>query len=301
MGSANKYHFSSTTRPYPTSSAKSLKKDLLYSLPFEQPGNLSTSSDTEDKNPNINPALTFPRDSDMANTALAIEGAEKYSILCDSEFLTREEVIRRRSRRVKQLARFYKNHYWALMEKLRVKYREYYWKHGKSPFKEEEAKENGGSGVASGVEGSGDNNRSNLGIGENTSDGKNSRCAFAGCKAKAMALTNYCHPHILSDSKQMLYKACKYVVKSSQTGPVLCGKPTLRSTVPVLCTIHFQKAHKHFTRALKKAGLNISSPTSLAPKFHPIIAESVRQIQAKRRAAQRANGDNHVAKDENAG
>ncbi|XP_042483116.1 INO80 complex subunit D-like [Macadamia integrifolia] len=296
MGSANKHHSSSITRHNPASSAKSSKKDLISSLPFEQLGNPSTSSDTEDKNPNINPTQFV--DSDMAaNTALTIDGAEEDSILCDSKFLTREEVIRRRSRRVKQLARFYKDHYWALMEDLRVKYREYYWKYGKSPFKEEEAKENGGGG---GVEGSGENNRSTLGIGENNNDVKNNRCAFTGCKAKAMALTNYCHPHILSDSKQKLYKPCTYVVKSSQTGPVLCGKPTLRSTVPVLCTIHFQKAQKHLTRALKKAGLNISSPSSLSPKLHPIIAESVRQIQAKRRAARRANGDNHVTKEENA-
>ncbi|XP_043723210.1 INO80 complex subunit D [Telopea speciosissima] len=297
MGSAHKNHSSSIARPYPSFSAKSSKKDLISSQLFEPIGNPSTSSDTEDKNPNINPTLRSPIDSDMAaNTSLTIDGAEEDSFLCDSKFLTREEVIRRRSRRVKQLSRFYKDHYWALMEELRVKYRDYYWKYGKSPFKEEEAKENGGGGV----EGSGENNRSSLGIIENNIDGKYNRCAFAGCKAKAMALTNYCHPHILSDNKQKLYKACTYVVKSSQTGPVLCGKPTLRSTVPVLCTIHFEKAQKHLTRALKKAGLNVSSPSSLAPKFHPIIAESVRQIQAKRRAARRANVDNHVAKEENA-
>lgn len=86
---------------------------------------------------------------------------------------------------------------------------------------------------------------------------------------------------------------------SVQTGPVLCGKPILRSTVPSLCTVHFQKAEKHFTRALKKAGLNISSSSKLAPKFHVIVAESVRQIQAKRRAARKATVDYHVVKEEN--
>ncbi|KAJ4969418.1 hypothetical protein NE237_016119 [Protea cynaroides] len=273
MGSANKQqHPSSNGRPYPCSTSKPpLKMDLLSSPPLYQLGNPRINSDTEDKNPNINPSVLPARNSDMAaNTILTIEGSEEDLILRDSEFLTREEVIRRRSRRLKQLTKFYKDQYWALMEELRVKHREYYWKYGKSPFKEEEEKEHGGGGVGSGLEGSGENIRSNLGIGENNGDGKNNRCAFPGCKAKAMALTRYCHPHILSDRKQILYKACTYVLKSSQTGPVFCGKPTLRSTVPVLCTLHFQKAQKHFARALKKAGLNISSPSSLVPKFHEL-------------------------------
>ncbi|XP_042516660.1 INO80 complex subunit D-like [Macadamia integrifolia] len=201
MGSANN-GLPSTARPYPYSTAKPSKKDLLSSVPFDQLGN------HEDKNPNVNPSVFPPTNSDMAaNTALTIDGSEEDLILRDSEFLTREEVIQRRSRRLKQLSKFYKNHYWALMEELRVKYREYYWKYGKSPFKEEEEKDNGGGGAGSVVEGSGENN------GENNNEGKNNRCAFAGCKAKAMALTNYCHSHILSDTKQKLYKACTYVVK----------------------------------------------------------------------------------------
>ncbi|KAF8402267.1 hypothetical protein HHK36_013219 [Tetracentron sinense] len=85
----------------------------------------------------------------------------------------------------------------------------------------------------------------------------------------------------------------------SQAGPVFCGKPTLRSTVPSLCTIHFQMAQKHVTRALKKAGLNITSSNKLAPKFHVLVAESVRQIQTKRRAARRVTVDSIVVKEEN--
>lgn len=39
------------------------------------------------------------------------------------------------------------------------------------------------------------------------------RCGFAGCKSRAMPLSRYCHPHVLSDSRQTLYKACTFVVK----------------------------------------------------------------------------------------
>lgn len=208
------------------------------------------------------------------------------------------------------------------MEDLRVQYREYYWKYGVSPCKEEDERESGGGAgereLAGGfnVEGCGETNNNGvsvvggngggngggklgLGFGESMSLPEvkltgNNRCAFVGCKLKAMALTSFCHLHILSDSEQKLYKACNFVIKSAQAGPILCGKPILRSTIPSLCNIHFQKAQKHATRALKKAGLNVSSSSKLAPKFHVVIAEYVNQIQSKRRAACKANGENVV-------
>jgi hypothetical protein len=55
--------------------------------------------------------------------------------------------------------------------------------------------------------------------------------------------------------------------------------------VPSLCNVHLQKAQQHVTRALKKAGLNVSSSNKLAPKFHVVVAEYVREIQGKRKAA----------------
>ncbi|XP_031481367.1 uncharacterized protein LOC116251317 [Nymphaea colorata] len=109
------------------------------------------------------------------------------------------------------------------------------------------------------------------------------KCGFSGCKMKPMALSVFCHSHILSDSKQQLYKACTYVIKSGQTGPITCGKPVLRAAVPCLCFIHFQKAQKHVARSLKKAGLAASSSNKPAPKLHVIISEYVRCIQAKRK------------------
>nr|KYP75393.1 INO80 complex subunit D [Cajanus cajan] len=84
-------------------------------------------------------------------------------------------------------------------------------------------------------------------------------CAFLGCNFHPMPLTSFCHLHILSDSTQMLYKPCNYVIKGAQAGPITCGKPILRSTVPALCIAHSQKAQKHLTRALKRNSLNICS------------------------------------------
>lgn len=83
------------------------------------------------------------------------------------------------------------------------------------------------------------------------------------------------------------FSLCDCLPTSSQAGPILCGKPILRSAVPSLCSPHFQKAEKHVARALKKAGLSANSTSKLAPKFHVIVAEYVNEIQVKRRAAKK--------------
>lgn len=189
------------------------------------------------------------------------------------------------------------------MEELKVQYREYYWKYGVSPFKEDNPQvhhrsEQGGGEREGGngdMEVIGESNNGNGNNGVSNSNGdlnlkNNHRCLFVGCKLKAMALTSFCHLHILSDAKQKLYKPCGYVIKSSQAGPITCGKPILRSSVPSLCNVHYQKAQKHVTQALKTAGLRVTSSSKLAPKFHVIVAEYVRQIQAKRKAAKRGIG-----------
>lgn len=59
-----------------------------------------------------------------------------------------------------------------------------------------------------------------------------------------------------------------------------------------------QKAEKHVARALKKAGLNGSTTNKLAPKFHVIIAEYVRQIQNNRRAIDKEIKENLDVKEE---
>ncbi|KAG7990843.1 hypothetical protein I3843_02G044400 [Carya illinoinensis] len=257
------------------------------SKPPKTPVNLNpiTHTDPQDPNPSANTAAAtqfFTTSEDLA--------------LSRASHLTRQQLLRRRSRYLKQLSKSYRGHYWALMEELKIKFREYYWEYGVSPFKQEQQQHVSEREIESGhLEGSGENNNnSNVNL-----DLKcNQRCVFVGCKLKAMPLTSFCHLHILSDSNQKLYKACGYVIKSAQAGPITCGKPILRSTIPSLCSVHFQKAQKHVTRALKKAGLTVSSSSKLAPKFHVLVAEYVRQIQAKRRALRRENRIEVLVKEE---
>ena len=49
-----------------------------------------------------------------------------------------------------------------------------------------------------------------------------------------------------------IYKPCDYVIKTAQTRPITCGKPILKSSIPVLRTVHLQKAQKYLHRAGKK-------------------------------------------------
>ncbi|KAM7487028.1 hypothetical protein LguiA_003037 [Lonicera macranthoides] len=249
--------------------------------------NFTTTSQSTNTNPNPNSTTIVPSQEDI--------------YLSNSTHLTRREVLNRRSHNHKELVKIYRDQYWFFMEELRVLYRDYVWKYGNSPFvqdNEERERANnaareviGGDGI---VEGS-DETNSNPNPNPN-----NLLCAFYGCKLKAMALTSFCQLHILSDSKQLLYKPCDYVIKSAQAGPITCGKPILRSTVPSLCNVHLQKAQQYVNRALKKAGLNASSSSKLAPKFHVVVAEYVREIQGKRKSALRANGNKVVAKHERA-
>lgn len=117
-------------------------------------------------------------------------------ILSGASHLTRREVLRRRSQQLRQLANCYRDHYWALMEDLKLQYRHYYWKFGVSPLRR-----NNDDGRGFAVEDEDDNALKNSG-----------RCAFVGCKFKAMALTCFCHLHILSDTMQKLYKPCNFVI-----------------------------------------------------------------------------------------
>lgn len=251
---------------------------ILHITPQSDPSNSSA-------NPNPNFATVIPNPLTHSAEELVISRASH---------LSRPELLRRRSHLLKQLSRCYKDHYWALMEDLRVQYREYYWKFGVSPFKQDQnqelEKEAGEREPGNtNVEGSGENGNNNNNNACSLDLKHDHQCLFVGCKLKAMALTSFCHLHILSDSRQKLYKACTYVIKSAMAGPITCGKPILRSTVPSLCSVHFQKAETTLKKALKKAGLNNSSSSKLAPKFHVIVAEYVRQIQAKRRAIQRGD------------
>ncbi|CAH9104689.1 unnamed protein product [Cuscuta europaea] len=254
------------------------KVELKNLINYSRAGDGHTSS--------VDSGMPDPIIASTSSSPILIDGFEEDAVLARSNFLHRAEVLRRRSRRVKQLARIYREYYWALMEELKIKYREYYWEYGKSPFQEDNEENNisNGNRVDSSL-GNGENpNRNNLIGSSNVSN----RCGVSTCKTKAMAMTRFCHAHILSDPKQKLYKACNYVIKSSPAGPILCGKPVLRSVVPSLCSPHMERADKHATRALKKAGLNVSSASKITPKFQVILVEFVNQIQNRRRSLKAA-------------
>lgn len=76
-----------------------------------------------------------------------------------------------------------------------------------------------------------------------------------------------------------------------QSGPVTCGKPVLRATVPSLCHVHSQKAQRSILQALKRAGLNLASSSRPAPKFSVLLAECVNRIQARRKELDAAVND----------
>nr|GMD16416.1 INO80 complex subunit D-like [Ipomoea batatas] len=236
-------------------------------------------------------AVSMANNSLPGNTVspspILIDGCEEDAVLARSKFLHRMEVLRRRSRRVKQLTRIYPDHYWALMEEVKLKYREYYWEYGKSPFLEDNEENN----IA--ITGTGENPNPNL----NSNNPISNKCGIITCKSKAMALTRFCHAHILSDPNQKLYKACNYVKKTTATGPMFCGNPVLRSIVPSLCHTHLEMVDKYATRAFKKAGLNISSTTKFAPKLQVILVEYVNRIQNKRRALKAALENSETKED----
>ncbi|KAL4632461.1 hypothetical protein ACB092_04G052600 [Castanea dentata] len=251
----------------------------------------SSSKPPKPPNPNTH--------TDTTNSPIiTLTPSQEHLFLTRATHLTRQELLRRRSHYLKQLCKCYRVHFWALMDQLKIQFRQYCWDYGLSPFLNEQQQQHTAE-----FDGERDTQFANLEGNEVNISSSSSyqRCAFVGCKLKSMPLTSFCHLHILSDSKQKLYKPCHYVIKSAQAGPITCGKPIMRSTVPSLCSIHFQKAQKNVTRALKKAGLNASTSSKLASNFHVIVAEYVRQIQAKRRTAKRANRSKVVVKEEIAG
>ncbi|KAL9842654.1 putative DNA-binding domain, KAT8 regulatory NSL complex subunit 2 [Arabidopsis thaliana] len=232
----------------------------------------STSAEPLIRNSTLNPN---PSTSGLPSTSNSpITMSQEDEILARSSHITRSELLKRRSHNLKQLAKCYRDNYWALMEDVKAQHRDYWWKYGISQFKDENNQSNkrrrlgqegdiGDGGDA--VEGSGDNVTNNDGVKSDQYANSNCGSCMYGCKAKAMALTKYCQLHILKDSKQKLYTGCTNVIKRAPAGPLLCGKPTLASTVPALCNIHFQKAQKHVAKALKDAGHNVSS-TSKPPQ-----------------------------------
>jgi hypothetical protein len=120
-----------------------------------------------------------------------------------AEALTREEVLRRRRRRATRLAGVYRRLYWAMAEEVRAKHRQYVWDLGRSPLEAGQPLPPPGAAV---FPGNGEAPRP-------APVPRRKKCGFTGCKVRAMAMTKFCHSHILSDPNQALYKPCTHVMK----------------------------------------------------------------------------------------
>ncbi|TVU51469.1 hypothetical protein EJB05_02901, partial [Eragrostis curvula] len=221
-----------------------------------------------------------------------LAGAARDAELGLASALSREEVLRRRRRRLLQLYSLYRAQYWALADELPAKHGEYWWKHGASPVPPEQpppglppapplpAQENRavvgalvtGGGVGAPVSAS-------------AAAGARARCAASNCEAKAMPLSQYCFEHILLDTKQQLYQPCAFVTERSraQNGEATCGKPALRGITPLRCADHNPKSPKLIIEALKNAGIDLPLTCKSVPKLSLLISEAVREIQMKRR------------------
>ncbi|KAL3699747.1 hypothetical protein R1sor_017769 [Riccia sorocarpa] len=198
--------------------------------------------------------------------------------LKSADALTREEVVQRRARRVRQLMKLYRTQYWGLLEEMRTKYRRFYLRHGKSGWRDD-------------VEG-GERERDSVGKpGDEGGDGmreppergnvENLHCGAQGCSTKPLPLSVFCFSHILQEPRQRLYKPCSFVIRTGPSGGTTCGRPVLRAVVPPLCGQHFRQAQRQATRSLKKV---LPGGSKVNPKLHLIITQYVQEIQAKRRA-----------------
>ncbi|KAL6619993.1 hypothetical protein ACP70R_035132 [Stipagrostis hirtigluma subsp. patula] len=205
-----------------------------------------------------------------------------------AEALTREEVLRRRRRRAARLAGIYRRLYWSMAEEVRARHRQYVWDLGRSPLESEQPPP-----PPAAAPGGGEAPRPAA-----AAVPRRKKCGFTGCKVRAMAMARFCHSHILSDPKQALYKPCAFVTKSvSQTGQIICGRPIIKSASPALCNIHLQRCQKNIAQAYKKVGFNPPLTGKISPKFSVLVAECVRQIQAKRRESLSAAARQKCPKD----
>ncbi|KAL6905871.1 hypothetical protein ACP4OV_003472 [Aristida adscensionis] len=229
---------------------------------------------------------------------VGLAGAARDAPLRLSAALSREEVLRRRRRRLAQLFSLYRAHYWALADELPARHARYWWHHGASPELPDDPPyplhpqpplplPNGGGFLCPPPHDA-----------PPPAAGGRAACAAPKCEAKAMPLSPYCFPHILLDPKQQLYKPCAFVTKKrvvncnlcgfaipsgSKKGEATCGKPVLRGSTPLRCADHDPKSQKLVIEALKNAGIDLPLTIKNVPKLSLLISQTVREIQMKRK------------------
>ncbi|KAG2615414.1 uncharacterized protein LOC120663789 [Panicum virgatum] len=229
-----------------------------------------------------------------------LAGAARDAELRLAAALSREEVLRRRRRRLVQLCSLYRAQFWALADELPARHGEYWWEHGASPALDDEPprarfppslpllKGNGASATPP-------ENGGPVGPLENgcrvavatpaAAAGGRAGCAASNCAAKAMPLSQYCFNHILLDPKQQLYQPCAFPTRTSgaPNGEAICGNPVLRGITPLRCADHDPTSPKVIIEALKNVGIDLPLTSKSVPKLSLLISETVREIQMKRK------------------
>ncbi|CAL4896448.1 unnamed protein product [Urochloa decumbens] len=225
-----------------------------------------------------------------------LAGAARDAELRLAVALSREEVLRRRRRRLLQLCSIYRAQFWALAEELPARHGEYWWEHGASPALDDEAPPPSlallkANGARAGPPGNG----GLVGPLENGCRGAvappaaaaagRAGCAVSNCDAKAMPLSPYCFNHILLDPKQQLYQPCAFPTRKSgmPNGEAICGNPVLRGITPLRCADHDPKSQELIVEALRNAGIDMPLTSKSGPKLSLLISETVREIQMKRK------------------
>ena len=192
LSNIRRNHPKLSTRLYesPRAMASSRNPDAL-AAPALTPAPAAVALEAQAQNPSIAPG--DPPSPEMETTA---------------EALTREDVLRRRRRRVARLAGVYRRLYWAMAEEVRARHRQYVWDLARSPLEAEQPPAPPGGPIPA--------------AGEPPRPApvpRRKKCGFTGCKVRAMATTRFCHSHILSDPKQLLYKPCAYITKRFVSSP----------------------------------------------------------------------------------
>ncbi|RCV15874.1 hypothetical protein SETIT_3G093200v2 [Setaria italica] len=231
---------------------------------------------------------------------LELAGAARDAELRLAAALSREEVLRRRRRRLLQLCSLYRAQFWALADELPARHGEYWWEHGASPALGDEPppslrllKGNGaGAGPPEngGLVGPLENGCRGAVAPAAAAAGGRAGCAASNCEAKAMPLSLYCFNHILLDPKQQLYQPCAFPTRKSgmPNGEAICGNPVLRGITPLRCADHDPKSQKLIIEALKNAGIDLPLTSKSVPKLSLLISETVREIQMKRKFSMNA-------------
>ncbi|OEL20223.1 hypothetical protein BAE44_0018761 [Dichanthelium oligosanthes] len=224
-----------------------------------------------------------------------LAGAARDAELRLATALSREEVLRRRRRRLGQLCSLYRAQFWALADELPARHAGYWWEHGASPALDDEApssltllKENGASAGPPGKRGLAgplENGCQGAVAPAAAAAGGRPGCAAPNCEAKAMPLSQYCCNHILLDPKQQLYQPCAFPTRKSGTPNVeaICGNPVLRGITPLRCADHDPKSQTLIIEALRNVGIDLPLTSKSVPKLSLLISETVREIQMKRK------------------